>query len=163
MMPGPESTPRSLELVAAVASGKWLEVSEGQSPTHTTSTEIVVSVDTPETEVRAAVLTQAALVGSGSLRAAWLAGLQHRGRGSRVAERYITLEVPRALRVRAPHLPGMDMLADSLGTNWPVSASADESFGGRAGRRRYRAPQCGSANWPHEYGFNHRRRTPRCG
>ncbi|OMC44961.1 VWA domain-containing protein [Mycobacterium sp. IS-1264] len=134
------STPhRDLELVAAVVAGEWLEISDSTLPTHTTARQIILCSNTAESEVRASVLAQAALAGADSLRTAWAAGLRHHGRRNRIAERYVALEVPRALRDRSAKLPGLADLASSLGADWPSSSSAQESL--RRARARELLPE----------------------
>ncbi|MDG4668169.1 VWA domain-containing protein [Mycobacterium sp. 236(2023)] len=119
---------REFEILAAVAAGHWLEIGESTGHSHATSTEILVALDTEPERVRDVVLVQAALSGAGALHAAWAAGLRDHGRRSRVAERFLTLEVPRALRARAECLPELAELAATLGPEWPTSSSADESL-----------------------------------
>ncbi|WP_159234352.1 nitric oxide reductase activation protein NorD [Mycolicibacterium vanbaalenii] len=87
-----------------------------------------MAADTEPSTLGACVLAQACLVGAGSLEVAWSAGLRHQGRHRRAAARYLTLEVPRALRRRSVHLPGLAELAGSIGAGWPPSASAEESL-----------------------------------
>lgn len=117
-----------LELVAAVAAGRWLEIVECLERTHATHSAIYVAADTEPRMLRACVLVQASLVGAGSLEVAWSAGLRHQGRHQRAAARYLTLEAPRALRSRSVHLPGLAELAGSIGAGWPQSGSAEESL-----------------------------------
>lgn len=139
-MPPDTSRHRDLELVAAVVAGEWLEIGESTLPTHTTAHQLILCSNTAEFEVRTSVLAQAALAGAGSLGTAWAAGLRHYGRRNRVAERYVALEVPRALRVRSAKLPGLADLASSLGAEWPSSRSAEESLRRARGREPLPAP-----------------------
>jgi nitric oxide reductase NorD protein len=101
-------------------------------PAYTDGSAIFVEAEATFREQRRQALVQAALLGAGGLAAEELRPL--RGRGGRMAQRYLALEGRRALAVFGPSVPAVARLSAECGA--PETTSPAESLAlaqGRAG------------------------------
>jgi Mg-chelatase subunit ChlD len=121
-----------LGLLASTIADRPLRVVVAASgePAYTDGSAIFVEAGVPFGEQRRQVLVQAALFGAGGLEVGYLRPL--RGRGGRLAQRYLALEGRRALAVVGASVPAVARLSRECGA--PETTSPAESLARAQGR-----------------------------